>query len=104
VGGGFMKVPAMTEGMGVPIKVAAATSNFMIGVTAVASLFIYFARGYVEPYAAAPVALGVVGGALIGAATSSRVSPTVLRRLLVAVLVLVSVQMALKAFGVDVGR
>lgn len=104
VGGGFMKVPAMTEGMGVPIKVAAATSNFMIGVTAVASLFIYFARGYVEPYAAAPVALGVVGGALIGSATSSKVSPTVLRRLLVAVLVLVSVQMALKALGVDVGR
>lgn len=50
------------------------------------------------------MALGVVGGALIGSATSSKVSPTVLHRLLVAVLVLVSVQMALKALGVDVGR
>ncbi|MCZ7630871.1 MAG: sulfite exporter TauE/SafE family protein [Microthrixaceae bacterium] len=104
VGGGFMKVPAMTEGMGVPIKVAAATSNFMIGVTAVASLFVYFARGYMEPYAAVPVALGVVAGAIAGAVTSSRVSPVVLRRLLVVLLLFVSVQMALKAFGVDVGR
>lgn len=104
VGGGFIKVPAMTEGMKVPIKVAAATSNFMIGVTAIASLFVYFARGYMEPYSAVPVALGVVGGATLGAATSSRVSPRVLRNLLVGVLLFVSVQMALKAIGVDIGR
>lgn len=104
VGGGFIKVPAMTEGMRVPIKVAAATSNFMIGVTAIASLFVYFARGYMEPYAAVPVALGVVAGATLGAATSSRVSPRVLRNLLVGVLLFVSVQMALKAFGVNLGR
>ncbi len=89
VGGGFIKVPAMTEGMRVPIKVAAATSNFMIGVTAIASLFVYFARGYMEPFAAVPVALGVVGGASVGAATSAKVHPTVLRRILVAVLLLV---------------
>ena len=88
----------------VPIKVAAATSNFMIGVTAIASLFVYFARGYVEPYAAVPVALGVVGGASIGAATSAKVHPVVLRRILIAVLLLVSVQMGLKAIGVDFGR
>jgi uncharacterized protein len=104
VGGGFLKVPAMTEGMKVPIKVAAATSNFMIGVTAIASLFVYFARGYVHPYAAAPVALGVVLGATGGAATSSKVSPRTLRWLLVAVLLVVSVQMALKAAGVNLGR
>ncbi len=104
VGGGFIKVPAMTEGMRVPIKVAAATSNFMIGVTAIASLFVYFARGYMEPYAAVPVALGVVGGALVGSATSAKVSPRVLRNLLVVVLLFVSIQMALKAIGVDFGR
>lgn len=104
VGGGFMKVPAMTEGMRVPIKVAAATSNFMIGVTAIASLFVYFARGYVHPYTVVPVALGVVVGATVGAATSARVHPVVLRRILVVILVLVAIQMGLAAFGVDFGR
>ena len=104
VGGGFLKVPAMTEGMKVPIKVAAATSNFMIGVTAIASLFVYFARGYVHPYTAAPVALGIVVGATAGAATSSKVSPQTLRWILVAVLLFVSVQMGLKAVGVTFGR
>ncbi len=104
VGGGFIKVPAMTEGMGVPIKVAAATSNFMIGVTAIASLFVYFARGYVHPYTVVPVALGVVAGATLGAATSSKVHPSVLRKILVGVLVFVAIQMALSACGVDFGR
>jgi uncharacterized membrane protein YfcA len=104
VGGGFLKVPAMNLGMGVPIKVAAATSNFMIGVTAIASLFVYFARGYVHPFVAAPLALGVVAGALAGARASALVSPAVLRRILAAVLLFVSVQMALNAFGVHLGR
>jgi len=104
VGGGFLKVPAMTVGMKVPIKVAAATSNFMIGVTAIASLLVYFARGYLRPLVAAPIALGVVAGALLGSRLAARTSPALLRRVLVAVLVFVALQMALKAFGVDIGR
>jgi hypothetical protein len=104
VGGGFLKVPAMNLGMKVPLKVAAATSNFMIGVTAIASLFVYFARGYLHPLVAAPLAVGVVGGALIGARVSAHVSPTVLRRILAVVLLFVSLQMALNALGVSFGR
>lgn len=104
VGGGFIKVPAMNLGMRVPIKVAAATSNFMIGVTAVSSLFVYYARGFVHPYLAAPVALGVVVGALSGTALARRVSPRILRLVLSGVLILVAVQMLLKALGVQLGH
>lgn len=100
VGGGFLKVPAMSLGMKVPIKVAAATSNFMIGVTAVASLFVYFTRGYVLPFVAAPVALGVAVGAYGGAKSSQRFSGRSLGLILAVVLVFVAVQMALKALGV----
>lgn len=100
VGGGFIKVPAMTLGMRVPIKVAAATSNFMIGVTAISSLFVYLARGLVYPYIAAPIAIGITGGAFWGTAFANRVSPRILRLILAAVLVIVSVQMGLKAWGV----
>jgi uncharacterized membrane protein YfcA len=103
VGGGFLKVPAMTLAMRVPIKVAAATSNFMIGVTAIASLFVYFSRGYVHPLTAAPVALGVVGGAILGTVLASKVSPRVLQQILVAVLLVVAIQMALKVVGVEFG-
>lgn len=100
VGGGFLKVPAMHLGMRVPIKVAAATSNFMIGVTGVASLFVYFARGYVVPFVAAPVALGIAVGAFAGAKNAQRVSGRTLGRILAGVLVVVAVQMGLKAAGV----
>ena len=103
VGGGFIKVPAMNLGMRVPIKVAAATSNFMIGVTAISSLFVYLARGLVHPLIACPVALGVVGGALSGTRFAGRVSPRLLRAILAMVLILVGIQMFLRALGVSLG-
>ena len=104
VGGGFIKVPAMHLGMKVPTKVAAATSNFMIGVTAVTSVFIYLARGLVEPLLVAPLVLGVLGGALLGTVTSGKASPVVLRRVLSVVLLVIAVQMFLRGMGVNVGR
>jgi uncharacterized membrane protein YfcA len=49
IGSGAMKVLAMDRFMHLPFKVSAATSNFMIGVTAAASAAVYLSRGYVEP-------------------------------------------------------
>lgn len=95
VGGGFLKVPAMNLVMRVPLKVAAATSNFMVGITALASLFIYMARGYFYPYAAAPVALGVMIGALSGTQLQHRSSPRLLRWILSLVLAGVAIQLLL---------
>ena len=67
IGGGIIKVPLMYLVMGVPFKVATATSNFMIGVTAAASAFIYLSRGDILPLIAAPAAVGVFLGANVGA-------------------------------------
>ena len=64
IGSGALKVPAMDLAMGLPIKVSTATSNFMIGVTAAASAGVYFARGDIDPFVAAPVAAGVLFGAM----------------------------------------
>ena len=49
VGGGIVKVPLMHLVMGVPLKVATATSNLMIGVTAAASAIVYLAAGRDRP-------------------------------------------------------
>jgi len=104
VGGGFLKVPAMNLGMDVPIKVAAATSNFMIGVTAAASVFVYYGAGYVHPLIAVPTALGIMLGAVVGSRHSRRASHRVLARVMSLVLAAVAVEMGLKAFGVQLGR
>jgi uncharacterized membrane protein YfcA len=99
VGGGVVKVPAMTLGMGIPLKVASATSNFMIGVTGAASAGVYFARGDIDPYVAAPTAIGVLLGSVAGARLMHRVNTSVLRTAFAAVLVVVAVQMARKGMG-----
>jgi uncharacterized membrane protein YfcA len=67
VGGGVVKVPLMYLFMGIPFKVATATSNFMIGVTAAASAFIYYARGDMQPAITAPTAVGIFLGSSLGA-------------------------------------
>lgn len=66
VGGGAFKVPAMTLAMGLPFKVAAATSNFAIGVTAAVSAYLYYGRGDLDPLLTAPVVVGVFLGARVG--------------------------------------
>jgi uncharacterized membrane protein YfcA len=70
IGSGALKVLAMDGAMRLPMKVSSATSNFMIGVTAAASAGIYLGRGDVDPSIAAPVALGVLAGATLGARPS----------------------------------
>ncbi len=69
IGSGALKVLAMDNMMKLPFKVSTTTSNFMIGVTAVASTLIYFQRGQIIPAIAAPVLIGVVAGSYIGSKT-----------------------------------
>jgi uncharacterized protein len=66
IGSGALKVVAMDSIMRVPFKVSTTTSNFMIGVTAAASVGIYLHRGYIDPTLSFPVVLGVLGGAFMG--------------------------------------
>src|SRR5215475_6307547 len=67
IGGGPIKMPVMYLVMKVPLRVAAATSNFMIGVTAATSVYIYWGRGDVRMDMAAPLVAGVFTGGLLGA-------------------------------------
>ncbi len=99
VGGGIIKVPLMNLAMGVPLRVATATSNLMIGITASASAIVYFLRGGIDPYVAGPTAVGVFVGALAGSRVAHRVDVRILRLLFVVVLAYTAVQMTLKALG-----
>lgn len=103
VGGGFIKVPAMNLAMGVPIKVAAATSNFMIGVTAVSSFLVYLGRGEVHPVAITPLVLGTVAGGLLGSRLHNRFGDRPVQVTLAVILVFVALQMTLRALGVGIG-
>jgi uncharacterized membrane protein YfcA len=101
IGGGILKVPAMDMVMKIPFKVSSATSNLMIGVTAAASAGVYFIRGDVNPFIAAPVAMGVLIGATVGTRLMMRTRSTLIRRVFIVVLVLVAIQMLWKGLGIQ---
>jgi len=101
IGGGPIKVPVMNLAMGVPFKVATATSNFMIGVTAAASVFVYAARGLLDLAVAAPTVLGVLAGASLGARLMPRVPTQRLRQLFACVLLLLGAEMMARGLGFD---
>jgi uncharacterized membrane protein YfcA len=93
VGGGIFKVPALHMISGVPMKAATATSNFMIGVTAAASAFIYFAHGHLNPMIVSPAVLGVLGGSFLGVRINRRIKGSLLTWIFAVVLLLVSLKM-----------
>jgi len=99
VGGGFINVPVMNLWMDVPLKAAAATSSFIIGITGSVSAIIYLLHGYVDPTLAAPAVLGVMAGAVAGAALSRRLRSNILRQVLVLLLVISAVRMTLRVLG-----
>jgi uncharacterized protein len=102
IGGGAFKVLSMDLAMKLPMKVSTTTSNFMIGVTAAASAGIYFARGDVDPLIVAPVALGILIGAVIGARILLRSRNATVRKAFAVVLAAAAIEMILSALGVAV--
>ena len=93
IGSGAVKVLAMDQVMRMPFKVSTTTSNFMIGVTAAASAGIYLRRGYIDPGLAAPVMLGVLFGAVLGAKVLARAKVSVLRTVFSFVVLALGVEM-----------
>lgn len=93
VGAGTLKVPALDLGMRVPLKASTATSSLMIGITAAAGAAVYFARGEVSPLLAAPVAIGVLAGAMLGARLFVRARSEQVRVLFVVILLGIASQM-----------
>jgi uncharacterized membrane protein YfcA len=93
IGSGALKVPAMDLAMELPIKVSTATSNFMIGITALASALVYLGQGRVVIPLVTPVALGVLVGASLGTRLLSRLPAATIRKGFVVVLAALVVEM-----------
>jgi hypothetical protein len=100
VGGGIIQVPALTLVCRLPMKAAAATSNFMIGVTAVASAIIYYGRGYVSPPLAAACVIGVFLGSRVGVVVSGRIHGEAIRKAFALVMVVIGIRLLVKAYGI----
>jgi uncharacterized membrane protein YfcA len=99
VGGGNVNVPAMNGVMNIPFRPAAATSTFMIGVTASAGALVFLFAGDLQLFLVAPIALGSVVGSVAGSIFQDRTSAGRLRAILLVVLVFAAVAMAARGLG-----
>ena len=93
IGGGVIKVPVLNAWCGVPLRAAAATSAFMIGVTAAGGAVIYYGRGLLIPPLAAAAVLGVQLGSWAGLRFGARAQAMWLKLMMAVVLFVVSALM-----------
>ncbi len=100
VGGGVIKVPVMNTCMCVPMKAATATSNFMIGVTALAGAVVYYSYGLISPVLAGTVAVGVIVGSFIGTRLNFSSEGHRIRTMFSLALIIIAALMLLKAAGI----
>jgi uncharacterized membrane protein YfcA len=89
----------MNTFMGVPMRIAGATSNFMIGVTATAGALIYLFGGDVALFWTAPVVIGMLIGSRLGTISHRTISTQRVKVLFVGVLVLAAILMGLRGVG-----
>jgi uncharacterized protein len=74
VGGGIVAVPLLVLLLGLPERIATATSLGAIGITALAGVVFFGIRGDVEVGYAALVGLPAAAGALAGTSLQQRIS------------------------------
>lgn len=97
VGGGFIKTPALSEIMGVPVKVAAATSTFTVGVTAATGLLVFAGQGRIDFESAPVIVLGGLLGGAAGALVQQRIPPQAVRSVLAIALVIVGIVLLVRS-------
>ena len=99
IGGGIIHVPAMVGLLHIPAHVATATSHFVLSFTALSGSAVHALRGDFAGTGGRvlPLAIGVVAGAQLGAALSSRIRGPLIVRLLALALALVGVRLVVGA-------
>ena len=102
IGGGVVKVPLLHTVMRVPVKAAAATSMFMVGITVSASAYVYYAHGLIDLSVTVPAVLGMRLGSNLGAHAARNLHGVTLLRVLVVILVYLGLVLLLQALGIRV--
>lgn len=102
VGGGVIQVPAMNLLMRVPVKAAAGTSAFMVGITSVATASVYYSRDKIDPTLVVPAIVGIFVGSQAGSRLTRRIRAQRLVVVFVLILLYLGGSLLLKSVGVDV--
>lgn len=100
LGAGFANVPVFNLLMGVPLKVAVATSGLVLSINGSAAAWVYLFKGAVLPLIAVPSIGGMMLGSKIGAKLLPKVNTRTIRLIVITILVLSGFRSLLKGFGI----
>lgn len=100
LGAGWANLPALNLVMGVPLKVSAGTSSFILSLVDSSAAWVYLHQGAVLPIIAAPSVIGMMLGARIGARVLHVVRASVVRRMVLALLLFAGVRALFKGLGI----
>jgi uncharacterized membrane protein YfcA len=98
IGAGAFKVTVHESILKLPPKVSSTTSNFIIGMTALAGTSIYFVSGLLNLTLMGPLAVGTTIGAALGGRVLNRLGNRSLRILFFVIVAFLIVQMLYKGF------
>jgi uncharacterized protein len=96
IGAGAFKVTVQDNILKIPPKVSSATSNLIIGMTALAATSVYLFSGFLNLTIVAPIAVGTTIGAIIGGRTLNRLNDKLLRILFLVIVAALIIQMLYK--------
>ena len=102
IGGGLVQVPVMNLIMKMPLRAAAGTSSFMVGMTSVATAAVFYASGKIDPTVTAPAMVGVLMGSSLGSALTKRFKVHQLMAVFLVIMVTLSISMILSAFEISI--
>ena len=100
LGAGWANVPAFNLLMGAPLKLAVGSSGLLLSVVDTSAAWIYLNRGAVLPIIVAPSIIGVMLGAKVGARLLRIAPARIVRRTVIALLVIAGARALLKGFGI----
>ncbi|MBL0144019.1 MAG: sulfite exporter TauE/SafE family protein [Betaproteobacteria bacterium] len=100
LGAGWANLPALNLLMGVPLKVSAGTSSFILSFVDSSAAWVYLHKGAVLPMIAVPSMIGMMLGARIGARLLRVLPAAVIRKLVLALLAFAGMRALLKGLGI----
>lgn len=100
LGAGFANVPVFNLLMGVPLKVAVATSGLVLSINGSAAAWVYMFNGAVLPIIAVPAVGGMMLGSKIGAKLLPKVNTRTIRMIVITILALSGFRSLLKGMGI----
>ncbi len=93
IGAGIFKVSIFELILKMPSKPSSSTSNFIIGMTALAGASVYLFSGLLQIYLVAPIVTGMLIGSMIGARILNKLSNKAVRIIFIVILLYVIIQM-----------